>query len=438
MQPELDSKHESDLDPSLPSPTDICLRPRLIPPIRMLFRWLSADPAHDAMETNASPATSPVCGWVVHNRLDESLEIFDATGVSLGSLRVEGTAVAWAPPLGSGQQAGGKFSSVTAARAAIASGTGANANGHVLDLAAALATYESDRFNDFCEQLDAALRATAPPARQHDAAMAPLVSQPLALVRAALRLELSELPAVSQSNSSFDALPDPEDDSKEWDVLPKWDPLSEAPGLGNDSAPTFTARYTRGFEKVTFQARLGDASLDEDGLAWCFTPEGGSSDFNSGGGPGVQIPLTCDPGTTPRDVIVAMLIDPRASVHAATGVVPMKAIDIPPDQYRPAMQKITVSFLATPVLLPPDRVQLPLPGAAHHRWRWLSQSSPGHWDTCTEPRPQASGSQAAAPPPGAGSLIRGVDDRAHLSTSRSAPVRVVEGWLQSEILDEGD
>ena len=52
------------------------LLPRLVQPARLLLRWLSA--RDDKQETFGDLGASPICGFVVHNRIDRSLLIYDA------------------------------------------------------------------------------------------------------------------------------------------------------------------------------------------------------------------------------------------------------------------------------------------------------------------------------------------------------------------------
>jgi hypothetical protein len=49
----------------------IFLAPHLVQPARMQFRWLAAEA--DQQETNAHPDSTPICGWVIANHLDDNL-----------------------------------------------------------------------------------------------------------------------------------------------------------------------------------------------------------------------------------------------------------------------------------------------------------------------------------------------------------------------------
>ena len=69
----------------------------LAQPMRLDFRLLDA--TSDAIRSNSSDATSPICGWLLPNHLDNSLMVFDAAGQNLGELieivKDEGTGVRW-------------------------------------------------------------------------------------------------------------------------------------------------------------------------------------------------------------------------------------------------------------------------------------------------------------------------------------------------------
>ena len=70
--------------------------------------------------------------------------------------------------------------------------------------------------------------------------------------------------------------------------------------------------------------------------------------------------------------LVSMLIDPRGTIHATSGIMPVKEINIPPDQYAAALQAIEVFFLSTPIVTDVGKINLPLPVEAGYQWSWAS------------------------------------------------------------------
>ncbi|MEM9686178.1 MAG: hypothetical protein AAF934_04575, partial [Bacteroidota bacterium] len=70
---------------------------------------------------------------------------------------------------------------------------------------------------------------------------------------------------------------------------------------------------------------------------------------------------------------LTMLVDPRGEVHATTGILPVKSINIPKAYYTDALKKINITFLSAPVLSGADQIALPLPNELGYRWSWLAK-----------------------------------------------------------------
>jgi len=69
-------------------PTMMQLPPRIVQPVRLSFKLVSAE--DDAQDTAFLPSANPICGWVLPNHLDQSLFIFNSLGVALGELQLVG------------------------------------------------------------------------------------------------------------------------------------------------------------------------------------------------------------------------------------------------------------------------------------------------------------------------------------------------------------
>jgi hypothetical protein len=106
-----------------------------------------------------------------------------------------------------------------------------------------------------------------------------------------------------------------------------------------------------------------------------------------------------------RETTVTLLLDPRGGVHATTGLLPVKKIDIPPAQFSDALENLEIAFLTTPVLYNANTPAFPVPAEGGGEWTWL-ENELTRW----------SASQNIAP----------VDDRANLS---DPPQEIKEGWL---------
>jgi hypothetical protein len=105
-----------------------------------------------------------------------------------------------------------------------------------------------------------------------------------------------------------------------------------------------------------------------------------------------------------HETVVTLLLDPRGSVHATTGVLPSKAIDIPPAQYADALDNLKMAFLTAPVLYEMGDAAMPVPAESGVEWSWL-QKELNVW---------------------AEQQVKPVDDQARL---RDVPQEIREGWL---------
>ena len=73
-----------------------------------------------------------------------------------------------------------------------------------------------------------------------------------------------------------------------------------------------------------------------------------------------------------------MLFDPRGKLHATSGILPTKVIDIPADQFSQAFQNIDLSFLAAPIISG-ETLRIPLPPQPDFRWSWAQIQANGYW-----------------------------------------------------------
>ncbi len=329
----------------------IWIPPRLAQPARLNMRWLAANPdkkGQDEQEMNDHPATTPICGWLLPNNLDSSLMVYDATGKTLGSIDVQSN---WRSAPGDNQ---------------VLSASDID-NPYLQKVVFYLITQGPDFFSAFLSALDNALETIDPETFAHHEGLALLMGRPIALVRAAINLELQGPPAVSQN---ADAL---------------WADLAADPNP-DGSRP----RTTAGFTGVKFPIRIGEYQQLNDGLVgyWLEKANGTLGDtfyapqsqsvasdrIRTHADGAVNIKQAVD---APRKILT-MLVDPRCPVHATSGILPTKAIAIPPDQFKQALQAIEITFLSTPILTGLEDIELPLPKEPGYAWSWLAQEN-GPW-----------------------------------------------------------
>jgi hypothetical protein len=345
------------------SETRALLPLRIAQPARLSFRYRSAN--DEVIEMDSDPASSPVFGWVLLNRLDNALAIYNAEGTPIGSFNLHGPTWQGTPgPYG-------KFeSSLT--------DSFKDANHLLRDFALNLGggvaqnSQDADRikvFNDFLNALldtiDHGAMGIVPDSYAQDQGLSLLMGRPLALVRADLRLDLhGGLPAVNQSQEALD---------------------NAVNAFTQNNAYDYGSRNTAQFDRVLFPVRLGDSAKVNDGLVGYFveSPQDLAQTYGTFYSPHAQgnnervrppagagalklAPADKDP------VTVTMLIDPRAPVHLSTGILPAKSIAVPPSHFADALQRIAVTFLTAPVLGGPVALELPVPAETGHAWSWLT------------------------------------------------------------------
>ena len=318
---------------------------RLTQPARLNFRWLSG--AHrDDVESNSHPAASPICGWVLLNELDGELDIYDRDGLLLGTIN---SAAEWT-------QAPGNDHAPRAADEIIDESVT-----KVVDWL--VSTKGSDLVGRFIDALDVAMHQVDPMDAARHQARAMLISRPLAIVRARLSLSLKG------------GLPE--------------DQSLEALRSRIDGA---TASVTHGAESVKFPVRLGEHGQLNDGLCGYWIEKGRGFRGQMFHTPhGVKVngnhdhirvlsneklrdyPLQLSLDAVP--VTVTLLMDPRGTVHATTGILPVKSIAIPESQYHDHINSLRTVFPAGPVISPTSHLAMPLPEEPGYSWSWLEKNA---------------------------------------------------------------
>ncbi|MFO1431303.1 MAG: hypothetical protein U1F76_14360 [Candidatus Competibacteraceae bacterium] len=321
--------------------------PRIAQPSRLVFDWMMAG-ARSITEMARHPTGSPVCGWLLPNSLTRGFFLYDSTGRPLGALQLDGASprkVVW-------QSAPGDNATIDKP----VDQALADANPLLRELALSLSKATSDDFQAFFHAVDTAHGTINPQNLSLESGFGVLAGRPVALVQAALRLELRGRPLLNQNFACLT--------SKKW------------------------TDTENGLSTVRFPVLLGDADRLNDGLVGFFRQAEGrdgfdlTTFFSAGADPDatrgvvrpdastLQLTLTPtadDPDPPPPDTgtkRVLMLVDPRAPVHAVTGILPTEALVIPSDIASEALSSLDLYFLAAPVLKPRTTLSLPAPTAS--------------------------------------------------------------------------
>jgi hypothetical protein len=347
--------------------------PRLAQPMRLRFDWR---PVPNPPGTY--PINSPVCGWVIPNHLDKNVTFYDAHGTALGALQKILRASA------AGRSGGMTDTNDKAFFWVPMPGTSNSPknflNPHLRHFVEFLQSMNVDTGNAFWNLLDDALGKMDSGEPEDDPLLSLLVGRPLALVRAELGFELAGLPAFDQGLEA----------------------------LGKS--------HSRGFTKAKFPVRLGEARKDNDGLvgyfmddpeaktAGAFYPASGTTGKAYQGviEYGHALSLDCE---TP--LAVTLLMDPRARVHAITGLLPKKAITLPPRASSAAKCAKEAFFQVAPMLSPGGAISIPKPSDDYGKWSWAY-------------RPQVTGWQE----------VENVSTTADQAGFAPLPQKLSEGWLK--------
>ena len=341
--------------------------PRLLAPSRLWFAWLSANHnkrvSGDVVEMNSHPATTPVFGWVMPNHLDNSLFFYDADGAAIGSFGVEHTDLVYRT------RAGNPDNPQDLLEKDIGPKGSPTVNPHIADFMWYIDGKDGNFLLDLMNTIEGSDKFINPVKFAQDPSLAVLIGRPLALTRAVIGLETS--------GSTF--------------------PISQADVTPNDPFPSDVKnnRY-RYFDRqqtssaklasVEFPVRLGDLANIDDGLVGYLIEVAGPAPYDvfyspaapADGTHGVVRPKpdTIELTLNASAITVTMLVDPRAPVHATTGVLPVQTREIPPDQYSETVRSLAVTFFTHPMLSLNQRLIVPLPQESAYQWSWITYGDP--------------------------------------------------------------
>ena len=352
---------------------DIFFPPRLLPPARVWFKGLSAafDPNikgfdDDFVEMNDHPATSPVCGWVVPNKLDRSLFFYTPEGAPIGSFGLEHGDNVYRT------RAGNLANPRDLLDKDIGPSQGpALVNRHLFDFMWYLHGQNGNFLAAFVDTIETSEHHMVPANFAQNVPLSVLMGQPLALTRAVLALEtLGGTLPLSQADYSVQAV-------FSQDVL-----------NGRFRYADRQAASSAALGEVQVPIRLGNLEDFDDGLI------GYLIETKAQGGPYTTFFAPAAPQQAPdgiarpefdtlstalneKPITLTVLMDPRGAIHATTGILPVDRLAIPPDQYERAMSRLELTFFTHPVLDGRAGLALPLPEVGGFEWSWVQPGAEG-------------------------------------------------------------
>jgi|GEM_PF-2974763 len=341
-------------------PGRIRMVPRLSQHARLNFKFVSS--VNDSVVSGVDPATTPVCGWVVPDYLDQSLMLTSGDGELLGKLLLDAdeTNVLWVPDPVQGQNQQGSSVPI--------------ANPHLSNFQQALLKVSGSDFTKFLKYIEQVEETIYPPGSQINSTVSALMGSPIAVVRAALRLEFDRLPLDDQSQV----------------------------GHFED----------HGYSELSFPLALGDIGQPDDGLFGYFAPKPINQDANLGpddtnysiffSASGADVgdfkcdyivqPNPNDPplrlaaytnGKRSNSTYVTLLLDPRTQIKIQSGILPAATLMLPP-QHASVLGSHEIFFQVSPVVGSAGSLSLPHPSKKYGTWSWLNlegRSSNGTWES---------------------------------------------------------
>lgn len=356
------------------------LTPRLLQPSKVSLDLLAASTSEEVI-SNSSDSTSPICGWIMANHLDHSLMVFTSSGVNLGAIiKVQSEkvksqnnwSIRWdaAPgsdhPLGAAPQIKNVFLADFINNLLETGFTGAQA------------------FDDLMLSIDSTLWTLGTYKRKNVNNLSLLVGRPIAVVRAQVDLEVGGDPIYKQYWCNT---------GDYYNKNGKYNPVNPP------------------YMSVPFSLRIGDAFLAENGVLGYFAnnkynefyPVYGASgqtktlmellragqtlDFNDNGFGGEYTSDYMKKGAltvhttlgSNESVPLTILVDPEGTIPVYAGSLPSVQKKLPTGPVALAMTNLNASFRVGPLLLAPDKIQMPTPAEVNGKWSWIAKKDTVSW-----------------------------------------------------------
>jgi hypothetical protein len=383
----------------------IFLPPRLLTPTRLWFQWLSAsfDPSvsgitDDFIEMNSHPASSPVCGWVLPNHLDILIFFYDADGSPIGSFGIEHGTLKYRTRPGNATNVADDLAQDIGAK-----GT-PTVNLHTANFMWYFNGNNAAFITDLMASIENSNHFINPAEYAQNPSISVLVGRPLAITRAVLGLETAgNVLPISQADTSAKSAFAQDVNSNRYNYSDREKHSSAALDL------------------VKFPMRLGDLANINDGLVGYLLETSGSDPYSTlyspaaigSAGNKVEKPTadTIELTLNAKVINMTLLVDPRAPIHATSGILPVEELQIPSDQYQSAMRSLSMVFFTHPVLQAATGLTLPLPLESGYDWSWITPGS-----ATLTPLKSSAGNEFA--------------------TYSYTPQTMLEGWVQLLLSDD--
>jgi hypothetical protein len=362
------------------------LSPCVIDAMRLDIRFN----ANDGSRRNTLESGNPngICGWLLPNYLDGGLAVYDQNGVLLGELLALPAPNNWRP------RPGPPGSNPPPQRPAEI------LNPTLRGVVVSIAAQTPAVFRDVLRTIDETLWMVDPLGGRKDQFLSVLIGRPLAVVEVQLALSVDGNPSVDRT----------------------WNKMVAPPY----TQPLKRLNDTGVLTKIPFPVRLGSLQLRDDGVVGYYLPSNGyqtlysvhypeqvsSGDIylrqivkRNGNNSAYQGDIYLRPQLD--SVSAVLILDPRGSLHAYTGILPVTTAALPGGPVEDFIRRLKVTFHTGPIIADPGSLRLPQPAEDQGIWSFVQRvGTPANW--IVDP-------------------IVDADDRARLPTDQ---MQLREGWLE--------
>jgi hypothetical protein len=320
---------------------NIAMPPRLSNPARLRFKWISAqDPGR---ETDTDPGTSPICGWLVQNKLDKSLMVFDAEGKACGSLKLTSKNIlTWMPPPG---------------KDTIAGLADAITNSRLLGFVSSIFDAGKETFLELLQQIDGmAKKALKAKKAANNTANLPL-GTPIAIAGASCQLELKDPPARDWSKNT-----------------------AERSELSNISFPFYIgSNLSRKDGVIGYYVEGTGNAVKKLGLP--FAQYVSAVDAQMTANQPVRLSVASGAFNAPVGTPLTLLLHPYMDVTISSGILPDATYKLPAFNMAKVLEQINFNFMINPVLVPGKKMNVPVADVAGRKWVWMEQQNKSETET---------------------------------------------------------
>ncbi|MES2706270.1 MAG: hypothetical protein V4726_06645 [Verrucomicrobiota bacterium] len=388
------------------------LPPRFTQSTRLNLTMIDA--GDDALISTSADSTSPICGWIMANHLDDSLMVYDALGNNLGSVIVIDKDAG---------QTGLRWDAVPGSSDPLGSAPDIQ-NPHLAGFVNALLLAGANGSDAMRELLDVIDAASWRPQKQGQPQsgqgnLAVLSGRPIALVRTRLNIDLLGDPMLAfdqnlaQTGDFYPPAPPPDFTTTPFSVRVGDESFSTNGALGYCLGDDYATFYSvSDAPRSTSALRRGLAAGNGitkalGGMAEGMAGAGAPGSYVTPGQPVPVSPKVESGGVfTDAEVYLTVFVDPAGCIPVVSGSYPVLYGNLPPGPVSTALANMQISFRTGPLLLPPDQIKMPMPSEINGDWAWMERESVTLWAPPAEPGPSDS--------------VPGMAD---------IPLRLREGWL---------